>query len=110
MSIFTSENRVATPGSDRTGLTFAYKSSLFRKATLTLGNPPPIGVVTGPFNPTRGVFQGCRTSLRREASGLADHLFVQFNDFPIDRNTGSIDSAARRGGNLRDRSRHPGST
>ena len=36
MSILTSENRVSTPGSDRTGRTFANRSSLFRNATLTL--------------------------------------------------------------------------
>src|ERR1700733_2558457 len=70
MSIFTSENRVATPGSDRTGLTFAYRSSFFRSATLTLANPPPIGVVTGPFNPTRVRSRLSRTSCGNETPAL----------------------------------------
>src|SRR3984957_8226103 len=70
MSIFTSENRVATPGSDRTGLTFAYRSSFFRSATLTLANPPPIGVVTGPFNPTRVCSRLSSTSCGRETPAL----------------------------------------
>src|SRR5580698_4127704 len=70
MPIFTSENRDATPGSDRTGLTLAYKSSRFRSATLTLANPPPIGVVTGPFNPTRVRSRLSRTSCGSETPVL----------------------------------------
>ena len=45
-------NREATPGRLRTGRRFAYRSSVLRSPTLTLANPVPIGVVTGPFSAT----------------------------------------------------------
>src|SRR5580704_11325160 len=37
----------------RIGRKFAYSSNFWRSATLMLEKPPPTGVVTGPFNPTR---------------------------------------------------------
>jgi hypothetical protein len=40
-------------GKLRIGRKLAYSSNRFRSATLMLGKPPPTGVVTGPFNPTR---------------------------------------------------------
>ena len=49
----TSPNRDGTPGRLRTGRRFAYRSRIFRSRTLTLSNPLPIGVSTGPFNATR---------------------------------------------------------
>ena len=52
MSISTSSKRVFNPGSECTGRTLANRSKCLRSATLTLGNPPPMGVVTGPLRPT----------------------------------------------------------
>src|ERR1700738_166896 len=49
----TSGYRVGMWGRLRMGRKFAYSSNFFRSATLMLGNPPPTGVVTGPFNDTR---------------------------------------------------------
>ncbi len=49
----TSGYRVGICGKFRIGRKLAYSSNFFRSATLMLGNPPPTGVVTGPFKPTR---------------------------------------------------------
>ncbi len=51
MSILTSDETRLIPGIVRTGRTFAYRSSCYRSATLTLVKPPAMGVVTGPFKP-----------------------------------------------------------
>ena len=40
-------------GKLRIGRKFAYSSNFLRSATLMLENPPPTGVVTGPFSPHR---------------------------------------------------------
>jgi hypothetical protein len=52
MTRSTPSKRETTPGRFCTGRRFAYKSSAFRSPTLTLANPVPIGVVTGPFSAT----------------------------------------------------------
>ena len=46
-------NRDGIPGRFRTGRRFAYRSRIFRNRTLTLSNPLPIGVATGPLSATR---------------------------------------------------------
>src|SRR2546427_1794574 len=43
---------LGTPGIQETGLTLAYRSSVFRSATFSDRNPPLTGVVSGPFSPT----------------------------------------------------------
>ncbi len=48
-----SGNRVPSPAMARAGRTEAYRSSCCRRATFTDRNPPPIGVVIGPFRATR---------------------------------------------------------
>jgi hypothetical protein len=42
----------ATDGMFQTGRRFANRSSALRRPTLTLVNPPPTGVVTGPLSAT----------------------------------------------------------
>ena len=49
----TPENRDGTPGRLRAGRTAANRSSPCRRATLTLRNPVPTGVVIGPFRAVR---------------------------------------------------------
>ena len=48
----TPSKRVARPGIDFTGRTQAKRSSAWRRSTLALWNPSPIGVVIGPFRAT----------------------------------------------------------
>ncbi len=45
--------RVSSPGKFLMGRKFAYNSNFLRRVTLIDGNPPPTGVVTGPFSATR---------------------------------------------------------
>src|SRR5688572_17434963 len=52
MTRSTFSNRDRTWGRLETGRRFEYRSSAFRSPTLTLVNPSPTGVVTGPFNAT----------------------------------------------------------
>jgi hypothetical protein len=51
----------------RDRLRFAYRSSALRKPTLTLENPPPMGVPTGPFSAT--LFRRI-DSMRSSGSGV----------------------------------------
>ena len=51
-STFASAKRVRTPGYTLQGRTQAYSSSALRRATFTLRNPVPMGVVTGPLMPS----------------------------------------------------------
>jgi hypothetical protein len=45
--------RIGTPGSARAGRTAPNRSSPWRRATFTLRNPVPTGVVIGPLSATR---------------------------------------------------------
>ena len=78
----------------RTGRTLANRSSCLRRATLTLWNPPAIGVVTGPFKPDAGALQRIEHVLR-QISPLDCSIIVacQFDALPFDRDAGGLDGA-----------------
>src|SRR5260370_18585105 len=62
--------RVFKPGSDFTGRTLANRSNFLSNGTFTLVYRPATGVVTGPCNPTRVLFNDSSTGLMASGPSL----------------------------------------
>ena len=69
----------------RTGRKLTYSPSFLRSATLMLWWPPPMGVVVGPFRPTRVISSEAKTSSGINWPSSASARSAGVHALPFDR-------------------------